>query len=105
MSNNPVVLYRREILNHYGWNCIYCGKELTEQETELDHIVPRTKGGKSRLSNAIPSCMLCNRRKNNKPPHFAIQLCFSLTRYRVFPKVFNKLKKKPNKLRKGARLV
>jgi len=93
MSHDSFIYYKDEILSHYNRQCVYCGQNLSLQETELDHIVARTKGGKTRLSNVVPSCMPCNRKKSNNPPPIPIQLCFELTRYRIFPRVQQLIKK------------
>lgn len=41
--------------------CIYCGRFATE----IDHLVPISRGGTGELSNLAPACRRCNARKNN----------------------------------------
>jgi HNH endonuclease len=41
--------------------CSYCGKPAEN----IDHVVPRSKGGKGR-NNKAPSCERCNREKSDK---------------------------------------
>jgi 5-methylcytosine-specific restriction endonuclease McrA len=37
----------------------------------LDHVIPRDKGGKTSWENIVTSCVKCNTRKGNKLPHEA----------------------------------
>jgi 5-methylcytosine-specific restriction endonuclease McrA len=49
--------------------CQYCGKE-TKQLT-LDHIVPKSQGGKHTWENVVSACMRCNHHKAGKTPEQA----------------------------------
>lgn len=42
--------------------CVYCGKTRTLQ---LDHIIPRNKGGKDNGENLVWACRKCNASKND----------------------------------------
>jgi 5-methylcytosine-specific restriction endonuclease McrA len=53
------VLFARD-----GWRCGYCGTSTSK--LTLDHIVPRSRGGKSVWENVVASCAPCNRRKGNR---------------------------------------
>ena len=46
--------------------CQYCGQRFVERELNLDHVVPRDKGGKTTWENIVTSCIRCNTRKANK---------------------------------------
>ena len=50
----------------FNFCCAYCNKP-TEMDTELDHVIPRSKGGSHCLSNIVPACRSCNRSKYNYP--------------------------------------
>ncbi len=43
--------------------CQYCGKQLPRKELNLDHVVPRSRGGLTCWDNIVTSCFSCNRRK------------------------------------------
>lgn len=43
--------------------CQYCRKRLPRSELNLDHVVPRSKGGMSSWENVVCSCFPCNRKK------------------------------------------
>ena len=43
--------------------CQYCGKHLHSSLLTLDHIVPRSKGGRDTWDNLVACCPTCNRKK------------------------------------------
>jgi 5-methylcytosine-specific restriction enzyme A len=43
--------------------CHYCNKEVGRANLTMDHIVPLSRGGKSRKGNIVPACKECNNRK------------------------------------------
>lgn len=49
--------------------CIYCGAPVEE----IDHIVPRARGGGDEPKNKMHICKKCNRMKGAKPPLYFIQ--------------------------------
>ncbi|MEK6765329.1 MAG: HNH endonuclease [Planctomycetota bacterium] len=48
--------------------CQYCGKRFPTSELSLDHIVPRTQGGKSNWKNIVCACTDCNKHKGGRRP-------------------------------------
>jgi len=51
--------------------CGYCGEHITFSKATIDHIIPKSKGGKHRWRNVILSCMPCNTRKGDRTPEQA----------------------------------
>lgn len=49
-----------------GFTCQYCGRKPPEVVLEIDHIVPRSRGGTDNIENLITACRDCNRSKNKK---------------------------------------
>ena len=49
--------------------CQYCGRKLPRYELNLDHVIPRSRGGTSTWENVVCSCQECNRHKGGKTPH------------------------------------
>lgn len=43
--------------------CHYCNREVGIKNLTMDHIVPLTRGGKSKKGNIVPACKECNNRK------------------------------------------
>ena len=48
--------------------CQYCGRQFPRAELNLDHVVPRMKGGTSVWENVVCSCHRCNRIKGGRTP-------------------------------------
>lgn len=55
---------RSYLLLKYDYRCAYCGKQNTP--FELDHQIPRSRGGSSRASNLVLAYHECNQAKANK---------------------------------------
>ncbi|MCE9671471.1 HNH endonuclease [Myxococcus stipitatus] len=51
--------------------CQYCGKTLPRSELNLDHVMPRTQGGKTTWENVVCSCVPCNLMKGGRTPEQA----------------------------------
>ena len=51
--------------------CQYCGRRPARAELNLDHVVPRAKGGKTSWENVVCSCVGCNLRKGGRTPEEA----------------------------------
>ena len=48
--------------------CQYCGTRHSRSDLNLDHVVPRTQGGRSSWDNVVCSCVGCNRKKGGRTP-------------------------------------
>jgi hypothetical protein len=48
--------------------CVYCEKPLTISTLTCDHVLPRSRGGKTVWDNVVSSCMSCNGRKGSHAP-------------------------------------
>lgn len=58
-----ISLYKRVILN-WGDICVFCG----DYADTGDHLIPRSRGGSSRLDNLRPCCSSCNQEKADRTP-------------------------------------
>jgi hypothetical protein len=67
---------RARILEMDGYICGYCQKEATE----VDHIIPMSKGGDESDENLVACCRMCNVTKNNRTPE---ECGFILKKHRV----------------------
>ena len=52
---------RSFIFSRSGGKCVYCGAKATE----IDHVIPRAKGGTNSVYNLVASCKACNQMKSN----------------------------------------
>jgi len=55
---------REYLLEKWGRQCVYCGAKDTPLEVE--HIVPKSKGGSNRISNLTLACKACNLLKGDR---------------------------------------
>ena len=46
--------------------CQYCSKSFKVEELTFDHVIPKSKGGKTSWDNVVTSCRICNTMKGNK---------------------------------------
>jgi 5-methylcytosine-specific restriction endonuclease McrA len=59
---------RRGVLIRDGFSCQYCQTNLPPARLTLDHVVPRSRGGRSTWENLVSCCYPCNNRKGNRTP-------------------------------------
>jgi len=60
-----VALTRRAVFARDGNVCQYCGSAAEN----VDHVVPKSKGGLHMWDNVVAACRRCNSRKENRMPH------------------------------------
>ena len=51
--------------------CQYCRRQMARSELNLDHVVPRSQGGKTSWENVVCSCVPCNLNKGGRTPEQA----------------------------------
>lgn len=56
-------LHRRD-----EWTCQYCGDALPERKLQIEHILPRSRGGPTSWENCVSACESCNSRKADQTP-------------------------------------
>ncbi len=67
----PKVRVRFSRLNIYARDedtCQYCGRKRKRADLNLDHVVPRSQGGRTSWENVVCSCIECNLRKGGRTP-------------------------------------
>ncbi len=57
-------LSRRAVFARDGHRCQYCGRAAEN----LDHVIPRSRGGPHTWENVVASCRSCNARKEDRLP-------------------------------------
>ena len=58
----PVPLTRRAVFARDGGRCVYCGVPATS----IDHVVPRSRGGRHEWDNVVSACRRCNHVKADR---------------------------------------
>lgn len=56
---------KKNILRRDSYTCQYCGRNSGERMT-IDHVVPRSLGGRTIWENVVTCCRTCNTKKGNK---------------------------------------
>ncbi|WP_240782357.1 HNH endonuclease [Roseococcus sp. SYP-B2431] len=51
-----------------SFECQYCGEDLPAQDLTFDHVIPRSRGGRTSWENVVAACGPCNLRKADKLP-------------------------------------
>ncbi|MDX1995349.1 MAG: HNH endonuclease [bacterium] len=71
---------RKGVLMRDNYICIYCGvqpgsivkgKVMTKSDFTVDHIIPRSRGGRDQWTNTACACGACNHRKGSRLPNEA----------------------------------
>jgi 5-methylcytosine-specific restriction endonuclease McrA len=83
VPKQTVKFNRRNIFARDGNQCQYCGKRFATSELSLDHVLPRSQGGKTTWENIVCACVACNVRKGGRTPR---QAHMALIRLPVKPK-------------------
>lgn len=71
MPRKEVKFTRHNLFERDKNTCQYCGKHLDRRDLNLDHVIPRDKGGLTTWENIVCSCIPCNTRKGNRLPQNA----------------------------------
>ena len=88
---NRVPFSKKNVLIRDGFKCAYCGgnhKRLT-----LDHIIPKSRNGRTTFENCVSSCLPCNNKKGGKTPSEA-QMYLKVKAYQPTIAEFLRLKVK-----------
>ena len=71
MPTPSVTFSRRNIYKRDQSTCQYCGDRPGSRELSIDHVVPRSRGGRTTWENCVLACMPCNRKKASRLPYEA----------------------------------
>lgn len=66
-----VRLTRRNLMFRDAHQCQYCGKTPPLRDLNIDHVMPRSRGGGDTWENLVTACRICNLRKGWKTPEEA----------------------------------
>jgi 5-methylcytosine-specific restriction endonuclease McrA len=68
LPKRTVKFNRRNIFARDHNRCQYCGGKFPVSELSLDHVMPRSRGGKADWANIVCCCVQCNVRKGGRTP-------------------------------------
>lgn len=66
---NRVPFSKKNIHIRDGGKCMYCG--VTGERLTIDHVIPKSRGGKTSWDNCVASCKKCNAVKADRTPNEA----------------------------------
>jgi 5-methylcytosine-specific restriction endonuclease McrA len=71
LPKKEVKFTRLNIFERDKNTCQYCGRGFDRRDLNLDHVIPRDRGGPTSWENIVCSCVPCNTRKANQTPQEA----------------------------------
>lgn len=66
LYRNKVPFSKKNVLTRDGFKCAYCGSK--NERLTMDHILPKSRGGKTTFENCVAACKKCNNKKGGKTP-------------------------------------
>jgi len=76
-----IISYEKEANRKYGRRCFYCNGRLTNF-WEVEHKIPRSRGGSDKIENLVPACTICNGSKHARTFEEWLLLLQSRLKYR-----------------------
>ena len=67
-SNRRPAFTRFNVFLRDKFTCQYCGAPGSAGELTFDHVIPRSRGGRTQWENIVTACAPCNLRKGNRVP-------------------------------------
>ena len=67
-QDRPPAFTRFNVFLRDGFKCAYCS---SPNDLTFDHVIPRSKGGRTSWENIVAACSPCNLRKGGRMPHEA----------------------------------
>ena len=64
--NSEVRFSKNNVYLRDTYQCLYCGTKVNNSTATMDHVVPLSKGGKTKWDNIVTACSPCNTRKEDK---------------------------------------
>ena len=65
---NSVACNRHNVILRDKNQCQYCAKNFSSEQLTLDHVMPKSRGGKNTWTNLVTSCKKCNQKKGCRTP-------------------------------------
>jgi 5-methylcytosine-specific restriction endonuclease McrA len=99
---------KRSVFIRDNYQCQYCGRRSTKPT--IDHVIPRSKGGKNDWTNAVTACHECNNKKGDQtlraagmklihpprePQYMVYSTIITPTRMKKWERYFNPQEKMP----------
>ena len=66
--------YKKDLVTRDGLRCHYCDYLMTYEEAQIDHVIPKVRGGSDAPFNLVLACYRCN--------HIKGALCYECPEFR-----------------------
>ena len=63
-----IMISRKNILRRDRFKCQYCS---SREQLTIDHVLPKSRGGRDTWENLVAACTPCNNKKGNRTPEEA----------------------------------
>jgi len=70
-ANRKARFNRKNVWLRDKGRCQFCGRKIDLRDFTLDHVTPRSQGGKTTWQNVVVACLTCNQRKRDRTPQQA----------------------------------
>ncbi len=64
----PIRFSRLNVMTRDGFSCQYCAVDLPMRDLTYDHVLPRSRGGRTTWENVVTACKPCNHAKGDRTP-------------------------------------
>lgn len=71
LPRSKVRFSRNNVYLRDGFTCAYCGFKFSRSQLNLDHVIPKSRGGRTCWENVTTSCVRCNLQKGARTPEEA----------------------------------
>jgi len=71
VPRQTIKLNRRNVYARDHNHCQYCGSLFSNSELSMDHVIPRSHGGRTTWDNIVAACIPCNTKKGDRTPEQA----------------------------------
>jgi 5-methylcytosine-specific restriction endonuclease McrA len=65
-NKRRVKFSRLNVYQRDRFTCQYCRRKCSWEELTFDHVIPRSRGGRTEFANIVAACQPCNSRKANR---------------------------------------
>lgn len=66
LNATKLIYSKKLVLRRDQYRCTYCGHRYQPNKLTVDHIIPKSLGGKNSFLNCTTACLECNAKKSNK---------------------------------------
>jgi 5-methylcytosine-specific restriction endonuclease McrA len=66
LPKRTVAFSRRNLYRRDNYTCQYCGRRPGAADLTIDHVIPRSQGGRTTWENCVLACVECNKRKAHR---------------------------------------